>query len=68
MFPEPSAWLEARLNYGRTLAVMSMVGHVLGYVYKLVVQKSSEKSDPNTFNLLLPGWVTGMGKTSSLTP
>lgn len=30
MFPEPSSWLIARSNYGRTLAVMSMVGHVLG--------------------------------------
>ncbi|KDN44907.1 hypothetical protein K437DRAFT_224659 [Tilletiaria anomala UBC 951] len=29
-FPEPSAWLGARLRYARTLAVMSMVGHVLG--------------------------------------
>jgi serine/threonine-protein kinase ATR len=29
-FPEPSAWLSARLKYGRTLAVMSMVGYVLG--------------------------------------
>ncbi|CDZ97128.1 serine threonine-protein kinase atr [Phaffia rhodozyma] len=29
-FPEPSAWLAARLAYGRTYAVMSMVGFVLG--------------------------------------
>lgn len=29
-FPEPSAWLRARLAYAHTLAVMSMVGHVLG--------------------------------------
>ena len=29
-FPEPSAWLSARLRYARTAAVMSMVGHVLG--------------------------------------
>ncbi|KAL0950115.1 hypothetical protein HGRIS_010112 [Hohenbuehelia grisea] len=29
-FPEPSAWLAARMAYGRTLAVMSMVGFVLG--------------------------------------
>jgi serine/threonine-protein kinase ATR len=32
-FPEPSAWLNARLRYARTLAVMSMVGHVLGWVF-----------------------------------
>jgi serine/threonine-protein kinase ATR len=30
-FPEPSAWLRARLAYSRTAAVMSMVGFVLGY-------------------------------------
>lgn len=29
-FPEPSAWLEARLSYGRTAAVMSMIGFILG--------------------------------------
>ena len=29
-FPEPSAWLRARLAYSRTAAVMSMVGFVLG--------------------------------------
>lgn len=29
-FPEPSAWLKARLAYAHTLAVMSMVGYVLG--------------------------------------
>ncbi|KDQ08227.1 hypothetical protein BOTBODRAFT_569890 [Botryobasidium botryosum FD-172 SS1] len=29
-FPEPSAWLAARLAYARTAAVMSMVGFVLG--------------------------------------
>lgn len=29
-WPEPSAWLKARTAYARTLAVMSMVGHVLG--------------------------------------
>jgi serine/threonine-protein kinase ATR len=30
MFPEPNAWLAARLRYTRSCAVMSMVGHVLG--------------------------------------
>ncbi|EJU06214.1 hypothetical protein DACRYDRAFT_112961 [Dacryopinax primogenitus] len=30
MFPEPTAWLNSRLSYGRTAAVMSMVGYVLG--------------------------------------
>ncbi|KAJ7784096.1 hypothetical protein B0H16DRAFT_1296839 [Mycena metata] len=29
-FPEPSAWLTSRLAYGRTAAVMSMVGFILG--------------------------------------
>ncbi|THU91880.1 hypothetical protein K435DRAFT_967914 [Dendrothele bispora CBS 962.96] len=29
-FPEPSAWLHSRLNYGRTSAVMCMVGFILG--------------------------------------
>ncbi|EIN10974.1 hypothetical protein PUNSTDRAFT_63830 [Punctularia strigosozonata HHB-11173 SS5] len=29
-FPEPSAWLASRLTYGRTAAVMSMVGFILG--------------------------------------
>ncbi|KAL9109940.1 MAG: hypothetical protein Q9227_005463 [Pyrenula ochraceoflavens] len=29
-FPDPSAWLAARLRYTRSCAVMSMVGHVLG--------------------------------------
>ncbi|EJD01349.1 uncharacterized protein FOMMEDRAFT_111106 [Fomitiporia mediterranea MF3/22] len=29
-FPEPTAWLSSRLAYGRTLAVMSMVGFILG--------------------------------------
>ena len=31
-FPEPTAWLSSRLAYGRTAAVMSMVGFILGYV------------------------------------
>lgn len=30
-FPEPSVWLASRLNYGRTMAVMSMVGFILGW-------------------------------------
>ena len=29
-FPDPSAWLAARLNYARTTAVMSMVGYIVG--------------------------------------
>lgn len=29
-FPDPSAWLNARLRYTRSCAVMSIVGHVLG--------------------------------------
>ena len=31
-FPEPTAWLASRLAYGRTAAVMSMVGFILGFV------------------------------------
>lgn len=31
-WPEPSAWLASRLAYSRTLAVMSMIGYVLGWV------------------------------------
>ncbi|KAF8076761.1 hypothetical protein FPV67DRAFT_1472577 [Lyophyllum atratum] len=29
-FPEPTAWLASRMSYGRTAAVMSMVGFILG--------------------------------------
>lgn len=29
-FPEPTAWFAVRLNYARTVAVMSMVGFILG--------------------------------------
>mmetsp|Transcript_33811 Transcript_33811/g.54794 ORF Transcript_33811/g.54794 Transcript_33811/m.54794 type:complete len:1076 (+) Transcript_33811:213-3440(+) len=29
-FPEPTAWFQARLNYTRSVAVWSMVGHVVG--------------------------------------
>ncbi|EIW68190.1 hypothetical protein TREMEDRAFT_32442 [Tremella mesenterica DSM 1558] len=29
-WPEPSAWLASRMAYARTLAVMSMIGYVLG--------------------------------------
>lgn len=29
-WPEPSAWLSSRMAYCRTLAVMSMIGFVLG--------------------------------------
>lgn len=29
-WPEPSAWLSSRLAYSRTLAVMSMIGYILG--------------------------------------
>lgn len=32
-FPEPSAWLSSRLAYGRTAAVMSMVGFILGWAH-----------------------------------
>ena len=29
-FPDPSAWFDARLSYTRTLAIMSMVGTMMG--------------------------------------
>ena len=29
-WPEPTAWLASRMAYSRTLAVMSMIGYVLG--------------------------------------
>ncbi|KAF9266203.1 hypothetical protein L218DRAFT_101271 [Marasmius fiardii PR-910] len=29
-FPEPTTWLTSRLNYGRTAAVMSMIGFIIG--------------------------------------
>jgi serine/threonine-protein kinase ATR len=32
-FPEPSSWLRSRMAYGRTAAVISMVGYVLGFVF-----------------------------------
>jgi len=32
-FPEPTAWLASRLTYGRTAAVMSIVGFILGYAW-----------------------------------
>jgi len=31
-WPEPSAWLSSRLEYGRTSAVMAIVGSILGCV------------------------------------
>lgn len=31
-FPSPITWRASRLNYARTLAVMSIVGYVLGYI------------------------------------
>ncbi|WRT68452.1 uncharacterized protein IL334_005428 [Kwoniella shivajii] len=34
-WPEPSAWLASRMAYGRTLAVMSMIGYVLGVPFRL---------------------------------
>lgn len=30
MFPDPSAWLQARVRFTRSAAVMSIVGHILG--------------------------------------
>jgi serine/threonine-protein kinase ATR len=32
--PEPSTWLEARLRYSRSAAVMSMIGYIVGYVFR----------------------------------
>lgn len=52
-FPEPSAWLASRLAYGRTAAVMSMVGFILGYVIWVVADSML------THNA---GWVTAIAK------
>lgn len=34
-FPGPEAWYSARLMFTRTSAVMSIVGHILGFVKRL---------------------------------
>lgn len=43
-FPEPSAWFASRVSYGRTAAVMSMVGFILGLVNWLFLQQEAEDS------------------------
>jgi hypothetical protein len=34
-FPDPTTWFEARLAYARAIAVMSMVGYLVGFVAAL---------------------------------
>lgn len=54
-FPEPSAWLRARLAYSRTNAVMCIVGFVLGCVpssrrgSQLILGADSEIGTARTF-------------------
>lgn len=58
-FPEPTAWLASRLAYGRTAAVMSMVGFILGFVvicYQSVISLKSchyRLGDRHCENILL---------------
>lgn len=61
-FPEPSAWLRARLAYSRTAAVMSMVGFVLGCAFFCSLQDhlltsvaSHSLGDRHCENILLDG-------------
>jgi phosphatidylinositol kinase/protein kinase (PI-3 family) len=46
-WPEPSAWLASRLAYSRTLAVMSMIGYVLGWVCRCRQASEIRKEDTN---------------------
>jgi phosphatidylinositol kinase/protein kinase (PI-3 family) len=32
-FADPSAWFTARLTYARSVAVMSIVGYIIGFVF-----------------------------------
>lgn len=58
-FPEPTAWLSSRLAYGRTAAVMSMVGSILGYVVSLAYLSRKV--------LRFEGWAIDTVKTYSWT-
>ena len=51
MFPEPGAWLAARLRYTRSCAVMSMVGHVLGLGDRHAENILLEEAQGGTFHV-----------------
>ena len=61
-FPEPSAWLTSRLAYGRTAAVMSMVGFILGFVLVSIYLITSANR-----LFVIEGLATGTVKTSCWT-
>ncbi|KAH6616589.1 hypothetical protein C7974DRAFT_427548 [Boeremia exigua] len=50
-FPEPEAWLTARLRYTRSCAVMSIVGHVLGLGDRHGENVLLEQGDGGTFHV-----------------
>lgn len=50
-FPEPEAWLSARLRYTRSCAVMSIVGHVLGLGDRHGENVLLEQGDGGTFHV-----------------
>jgi serine/threonine-protein kinase ATR len=50
-FPEPEAWLSARLRYTRSCAVMSIVGHVLGLGDRHGENILLEQGDGGTFHV-----------------
>ncbi|KAI0268140.1 hypothetical protein BC834DRAFT_678146 [Gloeopeniophorella convolvens] len=51
-FPEPSAWLASRLAYGRTAAVMSMVGYILGHCENILLDTNTGSVVHVDFNCL----------------
>lgn len=52
----PTRWFEMRLNYSRTAAVMSMVGHILGlgdrHVSNIMIDKASGELVPIDFGIM----------------
>jgi serine/threonine-protein kinase ATR len=50
-FPEPEAWLSARLRYTRSCAVMSIAGHVLGLGDRHGENVSLEQGTGGTFHV-----------------
>ena len=56
-WPEPSAWLASRTNYARTLAVMSMIGYVLGSAVTVATcpRLTSRLGDRHGENILFDG-------------
>nr|WPS94695.1 serine/threonine-protein kinase [Naematelia aurantialba] len=54
-WPEPSAWLTSRMAYARTLAVMSMIGFVLGQVLLNCRELMTSLGDRHGENILFDG-------------